>query len=194
MFLCLGCKRKTIAEDVFLFPKVVWGVSPACRWSGRGRVEGVAIVAAWCTFPPTNLDVKYVFVLHTICAYNAMESCLYLIPSWLLLLVLLIYQYVRHCVVLQVLERVALAYPRALFFPLLMTKASAARRGGGGGTAAASDGERFSKLTALTADPSGEAFAEVVHAADEPRAGCPALHERILFPVANSLCIEKSEH
>lgn len=56
----------------------------------------------------------------------------------------------------------ALAYPRALFFPLLMTKASADRRdGGGGGTGAASGGRRLSKLTGLTADPSGEAFAEV---------------------------------
>lgn len=62
---------------------------------------------------------------------------------------------------LQVLERVALAYPRALFFPLLMTKASAARRGGDG-KATASEGGRLSKLTGLTADPSGEAFAEVM--------------------------------
>lgn len=72
-----------------------------------------------------------------------------------------------RCVRFQVLERVALAYPRALFFPLLMTKASAARRGGaagggGGGTESANDGDRrLSKLTGLTADPSGEAFAEV---------------------------------
>lgn len=63
------------------------------------------------------------------------------------------------CRSIQVLERVALAYPRALFYPLLMTKASAAaRRGGGGG---ADDGQRLSKLTALTFDASGEAFAEV---------------------------------
>lgn len=60
----------------------------------------------------------------------------------------------------QTLERVALAYPRALFYPLLMTKASAeARRGrDGGGTV---DRQRLSKLSALTFDASGEAFAEV---------------------------------
>lgn len=53
----------------------------------------------------------------------------------------------------------ALAYPRALFYPLLMTKASAeARRGGDGGT---DHGQRLSKLSALTFDASGEAFAEV---------------------------------
>lgn len=60
----------------------------------------------------------------------------------------------------QTLERVALAYPRALFYPLLMTKASAeARRGRDGG--GADDGQRLSKLSALTFDASGEAFAEV---------------------------------
>lgn len=62
----------------------------------------------------------------------------------------------------QVLERVALAYPRALFYPLLMTKASAAARNGEGGAGADDDGRRLSRLTALTADPSAEAFAEVI--------------------------------
>ena len=68
--------------------------------------------------------------------------------------------FVTEYMAFQVLERVAFAYPRALFFPLLMTKASAARRAGDG-TGAVNDGGRLSKLTGLTADPSGEAFAEV---------------------------------
>ena len=74
-------------------------------------------------------------------------------------------------IALQVLERVARAYPRALFFPLLMTKTSAARRNGDG-TGAADDGGRLSKLTALTADPSGEAFTEVVQRTSRLRRGC----------------------
>lgn len=64
---------------------------------------------------------------------------------------------------LQVLERVALAYPRALFYPLLMTKASI-REGAGVEAGAASgniNAQRLSKLTAITFDPSGETFAEV---------------------------------
>lgn len=67
----------------------------------------------------------------------------------------------------QVLERVALAYPRAVLFPLLMTKASAARRDFDGGD----DGGKLSKLTALTADSSAEAFAEVC-----ARAACLERH------------------
>lgn len=56
----------------------------------------------------------------------------------------------------------ALAYPRALFYPLLMTKASAAAKNGAGGAGADDDGRRLSRLTALTADPTAEAFAEVI--------------------------------
>lgn len=60
----------------------------------------------------------------------------------------------------QALERVAGAYPRALFYPLLMTKASLTR-------AATMDAgvdveeTRLSKLTALAHDETAEAFAEV---------------------------------
>ncbi|CAM9811219.1 unnamed protein product, partial [Ectocarpus fasciculatus] len=67
-----------------------------------------------------------------------------------------------------VLERVALAYPRALFYPLLMTKASAAARNGAGGAGADEDGRRLSRLTALTADPSAEAFAEALRGLHHP--------------------------
>ncbi|CAM9754681.1 unnamed protein product [Ectocarpus sp. 6 AP-2014] len=67
-----------------------------------------------------------------------------------------------------VLERVALAYPRALFYPLLMTKASAAARNGEGGAGADDDGRRLSRLTALTADPSAEAFAEALRGLHHP--------------------------
>eukprot|EP00903_Cladosiphon_okamuranus_P011333 g10683.t1 len=89
-------------------------------------------------------------------------------------------------VVTQVLERVALAYPRALFFPLLMTKASAARRAGGGDgvTGAASDGERLSKLTALTADPSGEAFAEALGGLHHPELRFQEAMKRVFKLVA----------
>lgn len=86
----------------------------------------------------------------------------------------------RCCITLQVLERVAVAYPRALFFPLLMTKASAARRNGGGGTGTGNDGGRLSKLTALTADPIGEAFAQVCSAASSAL-GIPAVLREHIF-------------
>lgn len=63
----------------------------------------------------------------------------------------------------QVLERVARVYPRALFYPLLITKTSTAREQleGKAGTAGGVHGGRLGKLTALTFDPSAEAFAEV---------------------------------
>eukprot|EP00752_Nemacystus_decipiens_P003549 g3275.t1 len=70
-------------------------------------------------------------------------------------------------VVIEVLERVARTFPRALFFPLLMTKASAARRTAAG-AGASDDVDRLSKLTALTADPSGEAFAEALGGLHHP--------------------------
>ncbi|CAB1116122.1 unnamed protein product [Ectocarpus sp. CCAP 1310/34] len=71
-------------------------------------------------------------------------------------------------ILLAVLERVALAYPRALFYPLLMTKASAAARNGEGGAGADDDGRKLSRLTALTADPSAEAFAEALRGLHHP--------------------------
>lgn len=65
----------------------------------------------------------------------------------------------------QVLERIARAYPRALFYPLKITKASlsSAEKGAvdGAGDDGVGDDARFSKLTALTFDASAEAFAEV---------------------------------
>lgn len=64
----------------------------------------------------------------------------------------------------QVLERIARVYPRALFYPLNITKASAARtdkaavaRVPGGET----HDDVLAKLKALTFDPTLEAFAEV---------------------------------
>lgn len=65
----------------------------------------------------------------------------------------------------QVLERIARAYPRALFYPLKITKASLSRAEkeavDGGGDGGVMGDDRFSKLTALTFDASAEAFAEV---------------------------------
>lgn len=65
------------------------------------------------------------------------------------------------------LERVAVSYPRALFYPLLITKTSA-ERGLAEGTADGDGGcsaklGKLGKLTALTSDPSAEAFAEVTY-------------------------------
>lgn len=63
------------------------------------------------------------------------------------------------CAFCQALERVARAYPRAVFYPLLMTKTSAEREAQG--TTGSDGGGRLGKLTALSFDSSAEAFAQV---------------------------------
>ena len=75
-----------------------------------------------------------------------------------------IYIYIYICSVcvfifsfVKVLEGVAKVYPRALFYPLLMTKASSSSRR----TEGDDDDAKLCRLTAMVFDPSAEAFAEV---------------------------------